>query len=88
MKVLKFGAVWCLGCLLMRPRWLEIEKELPWLVTEYHDVDKEPELESKYRLTDYPAFIFLDKNDREFQRMYGEIDKKVLKEFCEKNRNQ
>jgi len=25
MKVLKFGAVWCPGCLVMRPRWAEIE---------------------------------------------------------------
>jgi len=25
MKVLKFGAVWCSGCLVMRPRWRSIE---------------------------------------------------------------
>jgi len=76
MKVLKFGAVWCSTCLVMVPRWKEIEKEFPWLKTEYHDVDKEPELESKYRLTDYPAFVFLDKKGEEFKRMYGEFSKK------------
>ena len=27
MKVLKFGAVWCPGCLVMKPRWKEIETD-------------------------------------------------------------
>ena len=76
MRVLKFGAVWCNACLVMQPRWKEIEKELPWLKTEYHDIDQEPKLESKYRLTDYPAFIFLDNNGKEFHRVYGELSKK------------
>lgn len=87
MKVLKFGAVWCAGCLVMRPRWQKAEKKLPWLKTEYHDVDQEPELEAKYRLTDYPAFIFLDKKGREFDRIYGEISEKDIAEFCLKNKN-
>lgn len=87
MKVLKFGAVWCSGCLVMRPRWQEIEKEHPWLTTEYIDVDERPELDTQYRLTDYPAFIFLDKNGVEFHRMYGEIEKNELVEFIEKNKN-
>ncbi|NCC70988.1 thioredoxin, partial [bacterium] len=37
LKVLKFGAVWCPGCLIMKPRWEEIEKENIWLKTEYYD---------------------------------------------------
>lgn len=41
MKVLKIGAVWCNGCLVMRPRWQEIEKENPWLKTEYFDFDED-----------------------------------------------
>ena len=40
MKVLKFGAVWCLGCLIMKPRWTEIETENTWLETEYYDFDE------------------------------------------------
>ena len=87
MKVLKFGAVWCSACLIMKPRWQEIEKELPWLQTEYHDVDEEPKLEQKYHLTDYPAFIFLDKNNNEFKRMYGEHEKDYLIDFCKNNKD-
>ena len=39
MKVLKFGAVWCAGCLVMKPRWKELETENSWLETEYYDFD-------------------------------------------------
>ena len=41
MKVIKIGAVWCNGCLVMRPRWQEIETENPWLTTEYFDFDQD-----------------------------------------------
>lgn len=84
MKVLKFGAVWCSGCLVMKPRWKEIEAELPWLETEYHDADEEVELTKKYNITDYPCFIFLNQKGEEIYRDYGEIEKKKLVEIIEK----
>ncbi len=80
MKVLKIGAVWCNGCLVMRPRWAEIEKENPWLKTEYFDFDKDKEIVEKYNIDSgvLPVFIFLDKNNKEFLRLNGEIKKDVL----------
>lgn len=80
MKVLKFGAVWCPGCLVMRSRWQEIEKELPWLKTEYYDFDKDKEVVQKYSLTSgkLPVFIFLDKKNQEILRKQGEISKEEL----------
>ncbi len=79
MKVLKFGAVWCPGCLVMRPRWKEIETENPWLETEYHDFDQDKESVEKYGVTDIlPVFIFLDKEGNEFLRLDGEIEKARL----------
>lgn len=87
MKVLKFGAVWCSACLVMRPRWQKIEKKLSWLKTDYFDVDERPDLDKKYQLSDYPAFIFLDKQGEEFSRMYGEKTEKELIEFLEKNKD-
>jgi hypothetical protein len=47
MKVLKFGAVWCPGCLVMKPRWKEIETDNSWLETEYHDFDQDKEVVRK-----------------------------------------
>lgn len=80
MKVLKIGAVWCNGCLVMKPRWAEIEKENPWITTEYHDFDSEKELVEKYGIESgvLPVFIFLDKNGQEIRRMSGEVEKDVL----------
>jgi thiol-disulfide isomerase/thioredoxin len=88
MKVLKFGAVWCPGCLVMRPRWKGIEGENPWLKTEYYDFDNDKVMVNKYNITDIlPVFVFLDKNDKEFLRLNGEIDKEELIDLVYKNKD-
>lgn len=80
MKVIKIGAVWCNGCLVMKPRWQEIETELPWLTTEYFDYDQGRTAIEKYKIDSdrLPVFIFIDKTDRELIRLNGEISKDKL----------
>jgi len=79
MKVLKFGAVWCPGCLVMRPRWQEIEKENPKLKTEYYDFDEDEEAVKQWKIDDtLPTFVFVDKNDKELFRLQGERSKEEL----------
>jgi thiol-disulfide isomerase/thioredoxin len=77
MKILKIGAVWCNGCLVMRPRWGEIEKEMPDLVTEYHDFDQEHDIVKQYHIESgvLPVAIFIGKNNQELARLTGEVDK-------------
>jgi len=89
MKVLKFGAVWCNGCLVMKPRWQEIEKQNPWLETQYFEFDDEPEAAKKYNIDKdgLPTFIFLDKNGKEFLRMSGEISKDKLVQIINENKD-
>jgi len=88
MKVLKFGAVWCSGCLIMKPRWKEIESENSWLKTEYYDFDQDKEMVNKYEVTEtLPTFVFLDKNGEEFLRLNGEITKSDLIDFINKNKD-
>ena len=87
MKVLKFGAVWCPGCIIMKPRWEEIEKDNSWLKTEYYDFDKDKQQIKKYKIEqNLPVFIFLDKNQKEFLRLNGEISKKELLEIINLNK--
>ena len=62
MKVLKFGAVWCSGCLVMKPIWQEIEKEHPWLKTEYYDFDKDKETVKRSRSAPPKEPILQQKN--------------------------
>ncbi|HPF30875.1 MAG TPA: thioredoxin family protein [Candidatus Saccharibacteria bacterium] len=87
MKVLKFGAVWCPGCLVMKPRWAEIEKENPWLQTEYFDIDSSKEMIDQYQIQTLPTFIFLDKENKEFLRLVGEIKKEKLVDTINENKN-
>lgn len=80
MKVIKVGAVWCNGCLVMKPRWAEIEKELDWLSTEYYDFDTDREIVEKYKIESgvLPVFIFLNKAGEEILRLNGEVEKEIL----------
>ncbi len=88
MKVLKFGAVWCSGCLVMKPRWKKIEEENPWLKTEYYDFDNDKEMVKKHKIDKtLPTFVFLDKEEKEFLRLNGEIDKDKLVEIINQNQN-
>lgn len=89
MKVLKFGAVWCPSCLIMRPRWQEVEKKYPWLKTEYYDYDKDKKTVEKYKINEnLPVFIFLDKNEKEFLRLSGELTKEKIIQLILENKNQ
>lgn len=88
MKVLKFGAIWCPGCLIMKPRWKEIENEFSWLKTEYYDYDNDNEEIKKWNIGNIlPVFIFLDEKDNEFLRLVGEQSKKKLIEIILSNKN-
>ncbi|MDD5290620.1 MAG: thioredoxin family protein [Patescibacteria group bacterium] len=85
MKVLKFGAVWCMQCLVMRPVWEEIEAEIRELETEYFDIDENPEMKEKYGLKDVPIFIFLDKDGNEILRLEGLQNKEELMRIIKEN---
>lgn len=80
MKVIKIGAAWCSGCLVMRPRWQQIEAELPWLETVYYDYDQDQELiqELAVNTKHLPTFIFQDDDGHEYQRITGEVEKSDL----------
>ncbi len=78
MKVIKFGAKWCPECKLMGPRWQEIEKENPWLETEYIGIDEKPEAMNEYKILSLPTFIFFDKEGNEIQRFTGIVKKDLL----------
>ncbi len=78
MKVLKFGAIWCTECLVMKPMWKEIEESIPDLKTEYFDADENAEMLKKYEIKEIPVFVFLDKDDKEFMRLEGVQNKEDL----------
>ena len=87
MKVIKIGASWCSGCLVMKPRWQELESENPWLQTEFYDYDESPNIVDKYHIDEnLPVAIFLDKNGAEIKRLSGEVSKDEIREALEELR--
>jgi len=68
----------------MRPRWQKIEEQNEWLVTEYFDIDEFPEMKEKYRLQEYPTFIWLDQNDQEIDRLTGEVSEEEILDLINK----
>lgn len=88
MKVIKFGAVWCPGCLVMRPMWQEIEKENPWLKNEYYDYDQDKEAVQKWNVDEtLPTFVFVDKDEKELFRLQGERSKRELLKLLLENKD-
>lgn len=89
MKVLKFGAVWCSGCLIMKPIWKQIEAENPWLETHYFEYDEEKEMVDKWNVgNNLPVFIFLDKDDKEIARFTGELSKEEILAIIQKHKEE
>lgn len=89
MKVIKIGAVWCSGCIVMKPRWQEIERDNPWLKTEYYDFDEDSEKIKKYNIEGekLPTFIFIDSANQEIDRLHGEVKKEKLIELINEYRD-
>jgi thioredoxin 1 len=87
MKILKFGALWCRECLVMKSIWEEIEDEIPALATNYYDIDEDAEIAKKYKVKYVPVSIFLDKKGREIFRLPGTKSKENLIKIVKANLN-
>lgn len=85
MKILKFGAIWCKECLVMRSIWDEIEYEIPELVFEYYDADEHSDILKSYNVADIPTVIFLDSEDNEVLRLDGAVNKEELLRMIREN---
>lgn len=71
MKVLKIGAIWCSGCLVMNSVIQKALKNYDFSYSEL-DLDMDEEMALKYSPGDkLPVFIILDGN-REITRFSGE----------------
>lgn len=82
MKIIKFQAVWCSACLVMKKKWKEIKELYPDLdVTEY-DYDLDEDEVVKYNIDDkLPVIIMLDDNGKELKRLVGEKNKEEVLSF-------
>ena len=83
MKILKFNAIWCSGCLVMKKIMKEIEELYPNIEIESYDYDIDEEAVEKWNIGEIiPVLVFVDENNNELGRLIGEKTKKeIIKEI-------
>lgn len=83
MKILKFNAIWCSGCLVMKKAIKEIEELYPNIEIESYDYDMDTDMVKKWNIGEIiPVLIFVDENNNEISRLIGEKTKKeIIKEI-------
>lgn len=85
MKLLKFNAVWCPGCLVMKKIWKDVIVDIPNLNIEEYDYDIDEEEVQKYNVGDkLPVVIMVDDNNDEIKRLIGERSKEDIIDFIRK----
>lgn len=71
MKLIKIGAIWCSGCLVMNKVWNKLIKEYNFSY-ETFDIDMDEDEVEKYNVGEkLPVFIVIE-NDKEIKRFIGE----------------
>lgn len=84
MKVLKFNAIWCSACLVMKKVYKQIFEEYPEFKVISYDYDIDEEMVDKYQIgTTIPVLIFLDNQENEIIRITGEKTYGHIKEIIE-----
>ena len=83
MKILKFNAIWCSGCIIMKKIMKEIQEDYPDITIESYDYDMDEDMVKKYNIGEIiPVLVFLDENEQEIGRLIGEKTKKeIVKEI-------
>ena len=86
MQIIKIGAVWCPGCLVMNKIWNNILKNNDLDIIEL-DYDMDSDEVSKYNVGQVlPVIIFIDKDGIELERLVGEQKENKIIEVIDKYR--
>lgn len=87
MKIIKIGAIWCPGCLVMNKVWKNIMNDYSELEIISLDYDIDSLEVKKYNPGKVlPIVIFMDDNNQEIERLIGEQKEEKIKELIDKYR--
>ena len=88
MKIIKIGAVWCPGCLVMKKVWKSIINDNSNLEITELDYDIDSDEVNKYNPGKIlPVVIFMDNENNEIERLIGEKSENELREAISKYEN-
>ena len=86
MKIIKIGAIWCPGCLVMKKVWNNITSDIELDIQEL-DYDMDNDEVSKYNVGNVlPVLIFIDNAGNELERVVGEKTENELRGLINKYR--
>ena len=84
MKIIKIGAIWCPGCLVMKKVWKNILSDYPDLDITDLDYDMDGSVVSTYNPGKVlPVVIFLSSDGVELERLIGEQSEDTLRSKIE-----
>ena len=72
MKIVKIGAMWCPGCIVMHKVWNKINENYPNLEIISYDLDMDSEEVEKYNVGETLPVIIFYNEDKEYKRLVGE----------------
>lgn len=88
MRIVKIGAIWCPGCLVMKKIWRKIEQEYSDLEIVEFDYDVDNEKVNRYNIGKVlPVVIFFDDEGNELERLIGEQKEEMLRKMIVKYRD-
>lgn len=87
MKIVKIGAMWCPGCIIMQKVWNKLSENYELDITSL-DLDMDSEEVEKYNVGNTLPVIIFYKDNEEYKRLVGEKSyeevESVIKELNEK----
>ena len=84
MKIIKIGAIWCPGCLVMNKIWNKINKDYDLDIIEL-DYDMNSNEVVKYNVGKVlPVIIFMDDEGIELERLVGEQKEDKLRNLIDR----
>ncbi|MDD3127362.1 MAG: thioredoxin family protein [Candidatus Izemoplasmatales bacterium] len=83
MKIIRFSALWCMSCILMKSRWLQVLKTHPNLEVIDYDFDEHSKEVIKYQVGNILPVVIFVQNDIEVTRIIGEKSLKELNKILE-----
>lgn len=82
MEIIKIGAMWCPGCIVMKKTFKQIEEDFNIKIKSL-DLDFDEEEVSKYNVGDTLPVIIVNKDGKEVKRIIGEKSYQELKSLLE-----
>ena len=81
MKVIRIGAMWCPGCIIMQKKWNKLKESHPELEFEDYDFDMDEDEVAGFNIGDTLPVAIIVEEGNEVRRLIGEKSENELLAF-------